>query len=343
MQQISFPSGTVSYYFNSAVQQLPEYCNMQQVVFVTDSHVAALYPQVFAGHKTMVLPAGEHSKSMDTITGLCRQLLQMEATRSTLLVGVGGGVVTDITGFLASVYMRGVQCGFVPTTLLAMVDAAIGGKNGVDLELYKNTIGTIRQPSFILYDTQFLQTLPQTEWSNGFAEIIKYACIFDASLFRELSSNDLAHYMQQPLLLQAVINTCVSWKNNTVIADELETGQRKLLNFGHTAGHAIETLYSLPHGAAVSIGMLIAAQLSVAEAGLAAEAVSQLQQTLERYLLPVSQHIDSNKVMELLRADKKRKNDTIAFILLKSIGHGLIQPLTFPVIEQAISAYESKN
>lgn len=343
MQQITFPSGTVSYYFSSSVQHLPQCCDMQQVIFVTDSNIATLYPQVFAGHKTVVIPAGEQSKHMDTITQLCRQLLQLEATRSTILVGVGGGVITDITGFLASVYMRGVQCGFVPTTLLGMVDAAVGGKNGVDLDLYKNTIGTIRQPSFILYDTQFLQTLPQTEWSNGFAEIIKYACIFDETLFEALSAKDLTYYMQQPDALQEVINTCVSWKNKTVLTDEQETGMRKLLNFGHTAGHAIETLYGLPHGAAVSIGMMIAAAISVTESGLAPEAVIRLQQTLQQYQLPVWQETDTSKVMALLRADKKRKNDTIAYILLKSIGDGHIQPLTFPVIEKAISAYESKN
>jgi 3-dehydroquinate synthase len=266
-------------------------------------------------------------------------LLELEATRKTLLVGVGGGVITDIVGFLASVYMRGVPFGFVPTTLLSMVDAAVGGKNGVNVGMNKNILGTITQPKFILYDTRFLDTLPDDEWSNGFAEIIKYGCIFDADLYAELSKNSISYYREDNAALEALIERCVGLKNKAVIADERENGERKLMNFGHTAAHAIENLYEMPHGKAVAIGMIIASMISAHVTGIDKGVTEDLKKLLSKYHLPVRINIDTKKVMEILRMDKKRRGDMIDFILLERIGKGVIHPLHFDVIEQAISSY----
>ncbi len=348
--KITFPSGVVDYIFlpkdgfkKSSFEELAVSYDKQHIVIITNDHIAKLYEPLFKGYKMLLLPSHESSKDLATIGTLCRQLLEMEAGRNTLLIGVGGGVVTDITGFVASVYMRGVAFGFVPTSLLGMVDAAIGGKNGVNLGLNKNLVGTITQPKFILYDTGFLQTLPNVEWSNGFAEIIKCACIFDAGLFDELATQNISFYRHDDHALLALIEKSAAWKNNTVIADEKETGVRKLLNFGHTAAHAIENMYELPHGKAVAIGMVIACMVSEEVAGLAPTATDRLKKLLQQYHLPVSLSINAAKAMEILRMDKKRKDDLIDYIVLEKIGHGAIRSLPFNVVENALETYAIHN
>jgi 3-dehydroquinate synthetase len=156
------------------------------------------------------------------------------------LIGVGGGVVTDITGYVASIYLRGIRFGFVPTTILGMVDAAIGGKNGIDVGVYKNMVGTITQPAFLLYDMDFLKSLPDREWRNGFAEIIKHAAIKKAAMFAELESATLQHFQQNKEALQKLIQENALLKAGIVQQDERESGERRLLNFGHTLAHALE-------------------------------------------------------------------------------------------------------
>ncbi|MFI5195972.1 MAG: 3-dehydroquinate synthase [Chitinophagales bacterium] len=344
-QAITFPSGTVDYLFRISFEELwNTYDQLHGAVIITNEHIAKLYAHLFKGHKTIVLSAMESSKDLHTIGGMARQLLEMEATRKTMLIGVGGGVITDITGFLASVYMRGVPFGFVPTTLLGMVDAAVGGKNGVNVGMNKNILGTITQPKFILYDTRFLDTLPDDEWSNGFAEIIKCACVFDADLYNELSKNSISYYKDKnDEVLDALIARCVNLKNKTVIEDEKETGARKLLNFGHTTAHAIENLYEISHGMAVGIGILIASMISTQVTGLDKGVTEELKKLLTKYHLPVRINIDTKKVMEILRMDKKRTGDTIDYILLEKIGKGVVCPLPFAVIEQTLVSYASDN
>ncbi len=337
-QTVTFPSGTVEYMFQHSFAEYLAGCDRERTVLVTDEHILHLYPQLFKGHKTLVLPPGESSKSLETIGRLTKELIALEATRKTTLIGVGGGVVTDITGLLASVYMRGVPFGFVPTTLLAMVDAAVGGKNGVNAGLNKNIIGTISQPAFILFDAGFLDTLPDEEWSNGFAEIIKYACIFDTDMFAELEKNSISAYRTHGNAeLDALIERCVTWKNRTVTEDEHEQGVRKLLNFGHTAAHAIENLYELSHGKAVAIGMVIACMLSEQETGLDKSVAVRLKELSGKYGLPVRHDINVKQVMAILKMDKKRVNDTIDYILLERVGKAVVKSLPFAEIEHTLA------
>lgn len=343
LQQVVFGSATVNYYFQSTVQALSQWYPTAQTIFITDQHIAALYPQVFLGRKILVVPAGEQSKTMDTITSLSAQLLQLQAGRDTILVGIGGGVITDITGFLASIYKRGVRFGFVPTSLLAMVDAAVGGKNGVNLDVHKNVIGTIRQPEFILFDTSFLGSLPPSEWSNGFAEIIKYACIFDESLFAQLAGTDLSAFQYDFDTASQVIARCVAWKNQTVQADEHEHGQRKLLNFGHTVAHAIENTEAIAHGQAVSIGMVVACGISAHVAGLDPTVARQLKALLQQYGLPAGRALNADRVMDVLRNDKKRKGDDIDYIVLEKIGRAAVMPLPLSLIDREIRNYDSNH
>lgn len=337
IQKVVYPSGATDHVW-AGVSSLAQHCSADNTILLTEANVAAAHPVLFEGYRTIIIPAGEQSKTMAVAEFIITELVKLQATRNTTLVGIGGGVITDIAGFVAATYMRGIRCGFVPTTVLAMADAAIGGKNGVNIGLHKNIAGTVRQPAFILFDTNILATLPTDEWSNGFAEVIKYACIFDEPMLDELERNNLAYYMQNNTAMEDMIHRCTNWKNEVVIADEHEKGGRKLLNFGHTAAHAIENLYNLPHGKAVAIGMVVAARLSEAVTGLSHIFTQRLQNILKQYHLPFSYPYDATKAMELLVMDKKRSNDKIDYILLDKPGHGIIQPLSLDIIEQTLIA-----
>src|SRR5215218_9954050 len=198
---IHFSTASTNFYFDAAFSDLKNIVDQKQTVLVTDETVFALHEKKFKGWRTIVIKAGEAYKNQASIDSIIQQLLAFEADRKTTLVGIGGGVVTDMTGYVAAVYMRGLSFGFIPTTILAMVDASIGGKNGIDVGLYKNMVGVIRQPSFILHDLAFLNSLPENEWRNGFAEIIKHACIKDAAMFKELETNNLEAYQRKKTLL----------------------------------------------------------------------------------------------------------------------------------------------
>ncbi len=328
---------TVSYYFDTKIALLEQIVPKEKAILVTDENVVAAHASVFEGWSTIVIKAGEEHKQQSTVDFIIRQLIEKEADRSSFLVGVGGGVVTDIAGYAAGIYMRGIKFGFVPTTLLAMVDASIGGKNGVDVGPYKNLVGLIRQPEFLLFDYSLLQTLPETEWVNGFAEIIKHACIRDREMFAMLEQQTLQGIRQQDATLAALIKQNVLLKSSVVAADEFEKGDRKLLNFGHTFGHAIENLYQLPHGHAVAIGMVTASNLSVELNGFAIPEKERLVQLILSYGLPVQLSVDKNKIWNLLRMDKKRVSDEMNFILLNAIGEGVIRRIPLHQLENLIN------
>jgi 3-dehydroquinate synthase len=336
---VNFPGGTVQYVFGSFSESLPGLIP-GQAVLIADQNVTGLYPSLLKEYTIAQVPPREEQKSLAVVGTLTEQLLTQQVHRKTFLVGVGGGVITDLTGFLASIYMRGVSFGFVPTTLLAMVDAAIGGKNGVNIGGHKNFVGTISQPKFILFDTQFLKTLPDAEWSNGFAEVIKYACLFDKTLFEELELRDINYYRQNEMALSKLIKRCVELKNIVVVGDERDTGLRKLLNFGHTAGHAFETLHQLPHGHAVALGMLIACRVSEDEAGLDKTVIQRLKKLLQQYELPVQLAYDTDSVVNILKMDKKRNEQAVDYIVLREVGKAAIKTISFEVIQKALESYE---
>lgn len=337
---VVFPGGVVDYHFDKSFGLLAQITGERECILITDNTMAEIHGGLFTAYKTIVIPTGEEQKNWQIIERIAEELYNHRAHRKTILLGVGGGVITDITGFIASVYMRGVPFGFVPTSLLAMVDASIGGKNGVNMGNQKNFLGAIQQPEFILYDTSFLNTLPQAEWSNGFAEIIKYACLFDEALFRELGEHTLDYYVENRPALYEVIKKCAGWKNKVVLEDERESGIRKLLNFGHTTGHAFETLYKLPHGHAVALGMLVACIVSEIYAGLSPGVRLQLQSLLAQYLLPVNLSFEPGKVIEVLKMDKKRNGEQVDYILLNKVGNGSIATLPFEAIEQALVSFQ---
>lgn len=279
----------------------------------------------------IVVPSGEIAKSWQEVQGITNELLAAQLDRNALLIGIGGGVVTDLVGFVASIYKRGIDCVLVPTTILAMVDAAIGGKNGINVGDFKNMIGTITQPLHIIYDYQFLLTLPEMQWANGFAEIIKHAAIQDQEMFGLLKNHNLAYFQDDAVALAELIKANVQIKVKIIEQDPNEKGIRKLLNFGHTLAHAIEKKYNLLHGFAVSIGMVYAAKLSRQVLGF--YEVDELCAVLQQYHLPIAYDFYFEEAIHLIQADKKANGDGIDFILLKTIGHAQIQNITTEKIQ----------
>ncbi len=332
--EYTFSQKTVSCYFDADFEGIKDLLQDAWTVIITDENLYNLHAEKLAGYRVIQITAGEEYKNQFTVDSIIEELLLMGANKNTFLIGLGGGVVTDITGYVAAVYMRGVKFGFVPTSILAMVDAAIGGKNGIDVGVYKNMIGTIRQPEFIFYDYSFLKTLPVKEWVNGFAEVIKHACIKDALLFKVLEKYSLHEYQADSTLIADLIEKNVAIKTAVVVNDEFETGERKLLNFGHTIGHAIENLHGIPHGHAVSIGMVAACNLSVQLNNFHADDAAKIVRLLARYHLPVDVETDHAKVFEVLKMDKKRTGDGVQFILLSTIGKAEIKYISLSDLEK---------
>jgi 3-dehydroquinate synthase len=217
-----------------------------------------------------------------------------------------------------------------------MVDAAIGGKNGIDVGLYKNMVGLIRQPGFILYDFSLLKSLPTEEWVNGFAEVIKHACIKDLAMFKLLEENKLSTFQKDLTALAKLVQRNALLKTNVVVADEFETGERKLLNFGHTIGHAVENLYKIPHGHAVSIGMGVACKISEQVTGF--KQSERVIAVLKQYGLPPQFAFDKEETFRILKSDKKKDNQSINYVLLNKIGNGTIKALPFEQIQELINA-----
>lgn len=332
-----FSGKPVHYYFDTAFRELASIVNKQHSVLITDEHVYAAHSSKFKGWNTIVLRPGEAYKVQQTVDEVIEQLIELGADRKTMLVGVGGGVVTDITGYVAGIYMRGIGVGFVPTSLLAMVDASIGGKNGIDVGIYKNMVGLIRQPDFLLFDNTMLNTLPEAEWQNGFAEIIKHACIRDAAMFKQLQQNDIRRYRRNKSTLSALIERNVRIKTRIVVEDEFEQGDRKLLNFGHTLGHAIENRYEMPHGQAISVGMTFAAELSAQITGY--KDAAKLEALLQQYGLTTQFTFNGPEAFQVLRKDKKKQGDALSYILLERTGKGMVLPIPLDVLEPIFNQY----
>ncbi len=329
-----FSSSSTDFYLANGFSHLKKITNPKATVLIADENIYNAHTRRFKGWDVIVLKPGEEFKVQATVDAVIEKLIEMEADRKTTLVGVGGGVITDITGYVASVYMRGLRFGFVPTSILSLVDASIGGKNGIDVGMYKNMVGVIRQPSFILHDMIFLNSLPQVEWENGFAEIIKHACIKDAAMFAGLEKNSLKQYQSRQKSIGELIQRNAIIKSKVVQRDEFEKGERRLLNFGHTLGHALETQYELLHGQAISIGMTYACHISEQLIGfIQTERVINL---LQKYNLPTYASFDKQKVFDVLKMDKKRERKEMNFVLLERIGKGVVKNISLKQLEKII-------
>lgn len=295
-----------------------------RVCIVTDSTVNSLYAEraevslVKSDFEVIkfVIEAGESSKNTENLIALLEFLAENRLTRSDIIVALGGGVVGDLAGFAASVYLRGIDFIQVPTTLLAMVDSSVGGKTAVDLKAGKNLAGAFHQPSLVLCDCKTLDTLSSDIFSDGCAEIIKYGVINDRPLFNELKKGIRGN-------IEAVIKSCVTNKADIVQKDEFDYGMRQLLNLGHTIGHAIEKCsnFEISHGKAVAIGMAVITRVAVSLGVCPEEHLSELIALLEAEDLPTTCNLSSAELTAAATADKKRDGDSISLIIPYGIGN----------------------
>lgn len=294
----------------------------QKAFLITDSNVdplhgaAAVRTLEETGYEVIkhVFPAGEESKNLTTLSEILSAMAAAHMSRKDIAVALGGGVVGDITGFAAAVYMRGIQFVQIPTTVLAAVDSSVGGKTAVDLPEGKNLAGAFHQPSAVIFDGELLKTLPERDYNNGFAEVIKYGMIEDPSIFELLESPEEN--------LDQIIQRCVEIKAQIVEEDEFESGKRQILNFGHSIGHAYEKLsdFSMLHGEAVACGMMeicrIAEKQGSCEEGLAL----RLGKLLKQFKLPLQAGYDPDEVVEVMANDKKASGDSINLIVPLEAG-----------------------
>jgi len=326
-------SGDSTILIGESLRNLRKYLPEERIVIITDSNVRRYYEKDFPFCDLIVIGTGEEIKNLDTVRAIYEKLVGLEADRFSFIVGIGGGIVCDIAGFVASTYLRGVKFGFVSSTLLSQVDASVGGKNAVNFRGYKNMVGVFNQPEFVICDMNLLSTLPKREFLCGFAEIVKHAAIGDAGLFSYLEENFDKALGLDPQVIERLVHDSVVIKASIVSRDEKEKGERRKLNFGHTFGHAIEKIAAVPHGEAVSIGMVIASAISVKRGRLPAKQAERIERLLKQLRLPTRLQLDGVRVLDALKKDKKRKGDSINFVLLRGIGNAVVEKVSISELE----------
>ncbi len=278
-----------------------------------------------------VFPNGEASKTGKTLFSIYEFLCENGITRSDCIIALGGGVVGDISGYAAATFLRGLKYIQIPTTLLAQIDSSVGGKTAIDLPWGKNLVGAFKQPECVICDPDTLSTLKEAILSDGMAEAIKYGMIRDKELFELIASHDIGNVTE---VIDDIIYKCVSIKRDVVENDEFDTGERMILNFGHTLGHAVESHYNYEtytHGSAVAIGMYMISSRSCSP-----EITEALEQCLKAYKLPISCNADIRKLVPLCSNDKKRTSSDIHFIVCEEIGKAQIKTLTFEEFEKYV-------
>jgi 3-dehydroquinate synthase len=302
-------------------EMLPE----KGVVIITDNNVRNLYGDKFPAFTVFSVPPGEESKKLKVIENLAEKLLATGIDRSGFILAIGGGVVCDLAGFLASVYMRGIGCGYVSTTLLSQVDASTGGKNGVNLSGTKNMIGVIRQPAFVICDTAMLATLSEQEYLSGLAELIKTAIIGNRDLFATIENNYREIIDRDTELLTSLVGMSVRFKADVVTEDEKETGLRRILNFGHTYGHAIEMYMSLKHGFAVASGMELATEFSYEKGFIGKVEKEKIVNLLRKFNMLEYHNVPDEQIEQLILHDKKKSGSEINFVFTQGIGTAIVK------------------
>ena len=318
-------------YEKSIQQLLPK---NKKIIIVTDTNLNKIYNKSISQFPIIEIGLGEKTKTLQTVDLIINKLIELEADRHSFLLGFGGGIVCDITGFAASIYMRGIDFGFVSTTLLSQVDASIGGKNGVNFNNYKNLVGNLNQAKFVICDTKMLDTLPKHEIKCGLGEIIKHSLIADAKMFELISENYKNILHLDNAILPKLILENIKIKAKIVESDETEQGERKKLNFGHTLAHAIEKHSDLSHGEAVSIGIVFASKISLQKRYITNIEYNKIINTLKKYELPINLTIEKDKIFDAIKKDKKRNADKISFVLLNGIANAKVEDISINELKQ---------
>ena len=336
VEQIDVTGGS-RIYIGNAEQLLKEILPEKRVIVISDSNLDRTHHDLIAPYEHILIGLGEQAKSLVTLDEIYRQLIELGADRSTFILGIGGGIVTDIAGFVASTYMRGVEFGFITTTLLGSVDASVGGKNGVNVGGFKNMVGTFSQPSFVICDVALLHSLPNREFRAGLAEVIKTAILGDKELFERLEQTSFEELRQNDELLSEIIIRSVKVKASVVAEDEREGGRRRILNLGHTIAHAIEKCTSkFSHGEAVAIGLFHITNTSLAQNNIAESDAKRIFTLLSRYGFDTSLQIERKQLFDAIKGDKKRKGNTLHIILPTAIGAVEDRLISFEELESLL-------
>ncbi len=323
-------NGNSQVFLGEVINQLSELLPDKRVILITDKNVHDIYGSLFADFSPIVLAPGEEAKSLRSLEFVASQLIDLQADRDSFLLGVGGGVVCDLTGFMASIYMRGCEFGYLATSLLAMVDASVGGKTGINFGGRKNMLGTFAQPSFVLCDPIFLDTLPPQEMKNGLAEAFKHTLLQDWSLWPHWTEHIQTMKQGDAEALTPILEQSIRFKAQVVNLDEQEKGWRKILNLGHTLGHAFESALGIPHGEAIAAGMMLDLDLSVRHLQFPPELAIEIK----NWMKSVGYHdLRGQMALPLLekyiRNDKKKSDDRLAYPLLKNPGEPELVSWTF--------------
>ncbi len=321
-------------YIGPVSEILPQVLPAGRVVAVSDANVDRLHHELLAPFETVLIGTGETIKTLPTVEAIYRRLIAAGADRATFILGVGGGIVTDIAGFAAATYMRGVPFGFVPTTLLGQVDASVGGKNGVNVDGYKNMAGTFAQPQFVVCDPALLRTLPDREFRAGLAEALKAGIIADAELFAAIEAASYESLRSDTALLTRVVERSVGVKAAIVERDECERGERRKLNLGHTLAHAIEKSSGrMNHGEAVAVGTALMARAAVRMGLLAEGECRRITGTLERLGFQLTPPADMKRLLRAVAKDKKNERGVLHVVLPTGIGSCEVRDMPLAAFE----------
>ncbi len=323
----------------SLLRQLGEFFPREKSLLVVDTAVSERVAELLPDWPVLSVLSGESAKSLAVVERLYQQLLLLGAERGTRLIAIGGGALLDLVGFVAATFLRGLECGLVPSTLLSQVDASIGGKNGINFGGFKNIVGTIRQPGLVLCDVSLLASLPDDEFLSGLAEVVKHGAIADNGIIDLLTTKRCEILARDSATLTTLINRSLAVKQRIVEQDPREVGIRRLLNFGHTVGHALEHLAPIKHGHAVSVGMCAAAYISVERGLLSRSEALRLAQLLSDLGLPTKLEANISDLVVGIGKDKKREEDFVHTVLLNSIGKAVIEKLAIGEWELALRRF----
>jgi 3-dehydroquinate synthase len=324
--------------WESVCEMIPD----NATVIITDDNIRRLYGDRFPDHPVISVTPGEESKSLQVIADLADRLLGLGVDRDGFLLAIGGGVVSDLTGFLASIYLRGIRCGYISASLLSQVDASTGGKNGVNHGGTKNILGIIRQPEFVICDTAMLSTLSDEEYLSGLSEMIKTAVIGDSELYRLIEANYPRIMSREIDLLTTLVSMSVRFKATVVTQDERESGLRRILNFGHTFGHAIEMKTGFLHGFAVASGMELAASFSEERGMIGQDEKERIVQLLRKFNLLRPYDIPADQIESLVMHDKKKSGENIHFVFTEGIGKAVSEKINISEVTGFYSRFRNK-
>jgi len=318
------------------LKKLEYYLPDTKIVIITDENVSHYYKKDFPPFRVIEIGLGEKIKTVDTLNYIFEKFIEYEVDRSSFIVGIGGGIVCDITGLAASIFMRGLKFGFVSTTLLSQVDASVGGKNGVNFKGYKNMIGTFNQPEFVICDNELLKTLEKKEFIAGFAEIVKAGAIKDENIIIYLENNYEKALNKDEDVINKLVYDSILIKSKVVESDEKEKGERRKLNFGHTFAHSFEKLTGMLHGEAVSAGMVLASKLSVKLNLIREKDFLRIKKLLENLKLPTTINIEMAEIFNIMKQDKKREGETLHLVLLQNIGNAIVKQVSLKKLEEIV-------